>query len=281
MTEGVKSGENSYRIEAVDCAIDVLQAIANEQGLSMADIARRVGGSRQRVFRMVKTLEARNLIERGRDGKSYQIGFATLLLGAAARSQFGLVQIAEPIMRELGQALQETVQLRIRDGNESLCVARWEPDRAIRVHSEVGQRGNFFGGSSKIFLAYMPEDELRPFLATPIPRYTANSIGDAATLLERLAEIRATGFSISRGEVNDELVSISAPVFSSTQKVVAVLNLAAPASRMPQDKAMETAPQVLAAAERISKLTRFTNLINGNEKAAGAAEGGITTGNAA
>lgn len=122
MTQNQKAAENSYRIEAVDCAIDILQTIAAEPGLSMSDVARRIGGSRQRVFRMIKTLEARDLITRSQDGKSYRIGFATLLLGATARQQFDLLQIAEPIMRELGQITQETIQLRIRDGNETLCV---------------------------------------------------------------------------------------------------------------------------------------------------------------
>ncbi|MCK4207100.1 IclR family transcriptional regulator [Brucella pituitosa] len=259
MTQNQKAAENSYRIEAVDCAIDILQTIAAEPGLSMSDVARRIGGSRQRVFRMIKTLEARDLITRSQDGKSYRIGFATLLLGATARQQFDLLQIAEPIMRELGQITQETIQLRIRDGNETLCVARWEPDRIIRVHSEVGRRGSFFGGSSKVFLAYMSEDEIQLLLTAPLPRYTANSITDPELLRDRLRQIRIDGFAISRGEVNEELVSISAPVFASNQTVAAVLNLAAPATRMPPDSADRTAPVVIAAAERISRLMQFAD----------------------
>lgn len=258
--------DNNYRIDAVDCAIDVLQAIAHEQGLSMADIARKVGGSRQRVFRMIKTLEARNLIARGRDGKSYRIGIATMLLGAAARGQFDLVQVAEPIMAEIGKETQETLQLRIRDGGESLCVACWEPDRLVRVHVDVGQRRSFFGGSSKIFLAYMSDEECRRFLTAPLPRYTANSITDVDRMLARLEEIRRDGYAISHGEVNEELVSISAPIFGADEKLIAVLNLAAPASRMPPSEAEKVAVQVIEAASRISRLMRFSQP-PGNSKA--------------
>lgn len=251
--------ENNYRVEAVDCAIDVLQAIAHEQGLSMADIARKVGGSRQRIFRMIKTLEARNLIERGRDGKSYRIGIGTLLLGAAARGQFDLVQVTEPIMAELGNATQETVQLRVRDGRDSVCIACWEPDRLVRVHADIGQRGSLFGGSGKVLLAYMSDEERQGFLRDPLPRYTANSISDIHTLLGRLEQIRASGFSVSYGEVNEELISISAPIFSSDERLVAVLNLAAPASRMPQEAAEAGARLVVDAAERASRLMRLNH----------------------
>lgn len=250
--------ENNYRVDAVDCAIDVLQAIAQEQGLSMADIARKVGGSRQRIFRMIKTLEARDLIERGRDGKSYRIGIGTLLLGAAARGQFDLVQVAEPIMEELGIATQETVQLRVRDGSDSLCIAYWEPDRLVRVHADVGQRGSLFGGSGKVFLAYMTSDERQGFLSDPLPRYTPNSITEISTLLGRLDQIRSSGFSISYGEVNEELISISAPIFSADERLIAVLNLAAPASRMPREAAEAAARLVIDAAERASRLMRFS-----------------------
>lgn len=252
--------DKNYRVDAVDCAIDVLQAIAHEQGLSMADIARKVGGSRQRVFRMIKTLEARDLIERGRDGKSYRIGIATLLLGAAARGQYDLVQVADPVMEEIGKLTQETLQLRIRDGSESLCVACWEPDRLVRVHVDVGQRRNFYGGSSKIFLAYMAPEECQRFLIAPLPRYTANSITDIDAMRARLTQIREDGFAISHGEVNAELVSISAPIFGADEKLIAVLNLAAPASRMPPAEAVSTARLVVEAAARISRLMRFSQL---------------------
>jgi IclR family transcriptional regulator, KDG regulon repressor len=248
--------EPSYRIEAVDCAIDVLQAIAREPGLSMADIARKVGGSRQRIFRMIKTLEARNLIERGRD-RTYHVGYAMLLLGVAARDQSDLLQVSEPLMRDLGAIVQETVQLRIHDGDEALCIFGWEPDRAVRVQADVGKRSRFFGGSSKIFLAYMSEEARAPYLNQPMPRFTANSIVDPAVMLTRLEEIRQRGFSISKGEVNDELISISAPVLSSPGKVAAVLNVAAPASRMPDEEVAKTLQHVLDTAQRISRLIGF------------------------
>ncbi len=59
MNTPVPPAEKSYSIEAVDCAIDVMLAVAAEPDLGGSEIARRLGGSKQRIFRMLKTLEAR------------------------------------------------------------------------------------------------------------------------------------------------------------------------------------------------------------------------------
>jgi DNA-binding IclR family transcriptional regulator len=104
----------------------------------------------------------------------------------------------------------------------------------------------------------MTNDERQGFLSDPLPRYTPNSITDISTLLGRLDQIQSTGFSISYGEVNEELISISAPIFSADERLIAVLNLAAPASRMPQEAAEAAARLVVDAAERASRMMRFS-----------------------
>lgn len=221
----------NYKIEAVDCAIDVLMAVTSEPDLSMSDIARKVGGSRQRIFRMLKTLEARGLIEKSRDGKSYRLGYLSLVVGNAAKAQMDIIRLAEPIMREAGLQVDETVQLRIREGLETICVGRWEPERDIRVHAVIGRRRPLHAGSSKIFLAYLPQDQQEQYLASDLTRFTSHTPTDPALLRARLAEIRSTGFLVSRGEISEDLVSVTAPVFAADKSVLASINISAPSVR--------------------------------------------------
>lgn len=255
-TEDVND-EKNYRIDAVDCAIDVMLAVAAEADQGISEIARKVGGSRQRIFRMLKTLEARGLIERGHDGKSYRMGYSSLLIGDAARAQIDLVRVADPAMQELCRETNETIQLRIRDGVETVCVARAEPDRDVRVNAVIGRRRFMHAGSSKVFLAFMPEVEREQILATTFPRFTSNTITDAEQLRQRLVRIREAGYSISMGEVTEELVSVTAPVFGPQKKIVAVLNLAAPASRASQEMIESTIPLVINTASRIARLLGY------------------------
>ncbi|WP_050747828.1 IclR family transcriptional regulator domain-containing protein [Sodalis glossinidius] len=76
------------------------------------------------------------------------------------------------------------------------------------MNAIIGRRRPLHTGSSKIFLAFMPEEERA-----------------------RLADIRQQHYNISRGEVSDDLLSISAPVFAAEQWVVATMSISAPAAR--------------------------------------------------
>ncbi|WP_148203588.1 hypothetical protein [Sodalis glossinidius] len=83
----------------------------------------KLGASRQHIFRMLRNLEASGMIERSRDGKTFHLGYQSLLIGNAARAQIDLVCLAETILREVGLQVDETIHLRIRDELETMCIA--------------------------------------------------------------------------------------------------------------------------------------------------------------
>lgn len=250
--EGTSAAAN-YRIEAVDCAIDVLIAVASTPDLGAAEIARKVGGSRQRIFRMLKSLEARGMIGRGRDGRSYRLGYQSLLLGNAAHAQIDLVRVAEPVMRDVGLAAEETVQLRICEAFEAVCVSIWEPDRDLRVHAMLGRRRLLHAGSRKIFLAFMPEEQREQFLARPLPRYTARTVTDPDVLRRLIDDIRVKGFLISRGEVSEDIIAVAAPIFAADKSVLASINIAAPAARTQDSQVDQWVSMIVEAAIKISR----------------------------
>ncbi|RIY01412.1 IclR family transcriptional regulator [Aureimonas flava] len=251
--QGAGGDAAGYRIEAVDFALDILAVVASQPDLGASDIARVLGGSRQRIFRMLKTLEARGMLERGREGKTYRLGYMALVLGNAARSQIDLIRAAEPIMRSVGQQVEETIQLRVREGFETICVARWEPERDVRVHAIIGRRRPLHAGSSKIFLAFLPEAEREHYLAHHLERFTVKTLVDPAELANHLRRIRENGYAVSQGEISDDLVSVTAPVFGIDRSVLAAINIAAPAARMPASRLSECCASIVDAAIQLSR----------------------------
>ena len=143
------------------------------------------------------------------------------------------------------------MQLRIRDRQESQCVAKWEPARDLRVHTVVGRRRPLCVASSKVLLAHKSEDKREAILAGPLKRFTPNTITDPRRLRTRLEQIRKSPFSVSRDEMNEDLISITAPVFLTPGQVLAALNTAAPATRV-EARIDELGAKVAEAARRIS-----------------------------
>ncbi|RWP33627.1 IclR family transcriptional regulator [Mesorhizobium sp.] len=249
--------DTRYTVDSVDRAISLLQTVAGEADLGVSEIARRSGDSKARAFRLLQTLVRRGLLARSSDGKGYRLGLAALMLGHAASEQMDLIRIANPVLEELGQKIGETTQLRIRDDQESLCVAKWEPKRDLRVNAIVGRRRPLHAGSSKAFLAHMGDEEREAILSGPLKRFTKKTVTDPRVLRGGLEQIRKAKFFVSRGEINDDLISITAPVFVAPGKIIAALNIAAPENRVPEERISELGDMVARAAHRISAALGF------------------------
>jgi IclR family KDG regulon transcriptional repressor len=244
----------SYSVAAVDYALDVLLAVAEMPDQGVSEIARRLGGSKQRIFRMLRTLETRGLLVRDATSKGYRLGFLALTLGTAAQEQNDLARLASPLIHALTEATRETVQLRIRDGGETVCIAKSEPQRDVRVNATVGRRSPLHVGSSKMFLAYMPQEEAERIIAVGLRRFTPNTITDPNRLRARLAAIRAAGHCVSRGEMSIDLVSITAPVFDAGGRLSATINVAAPAARVTEERAAQIVLLAKGTAQQLSQL---------------------------
>jgi DNA-binding IclR family transcriptional regulator len=244
----------SYSVAAVDHAVDVLLAVAEMPDQGVSEIARRLGGSKQRIFRMLRTLEARGLLVRDASSKGYRLGFLALTLGTSAQEQNDLARLSGPLIHALTEATDETVQLRIRDGGETVCIAKSEPKRDVRVNVMVGRKSPLHVGSSKMFLAYMPEEEAERIIAVGLRRFTPNTITDPDKLRARLAAIRAAGHCISQGEMSVDLVSITAPVFDAGGRLSATINVAAPAARITDERAAEILLLAKDTAQQLSQL---------------------------
>jgi IclR family KDG regulon transcriptional repressor len=203
---------------------------------------------------MLRTLEARGLLVRDAASKGYRLGFLALTLGTSAQEQNDLARLSGPLIRTLTEATDETVQLRIRDGGETVCIAKSEPKRDVRVNASVGRRSPLHVGSSKMFLADMPEQEAERIIALGLRRFTPNTITDPDTRRARLAAIRAAGHCISRGEMSVDLVSITAPVFDAGGRLCATINVAAPAARITDQRAAEILLLAKHTAQQLSQL---------------------------
>jgi DNA-binding IclR family transcriptional regulator len=109
------------------------------------------------------------------------------------------------------------------------------------------------GGSSKAFLAFLPDSEVDAYLDRhPLQPLTDKTVTDPAKLRKELAAIRKRGYATSLGERQAGAASIAAPVFDHDGHVVAVLSVAGPAARF-KPESSGNAQELVAAAARISE----------------------------
>jgi DNA-binding IclR family transcriptional regulator len=220
-----------YIVEVVERAVIVLQAVASSPGLGVSEIARLCNDGKARTYRLLCTLEKRALVSRDDGGTTYQLGHAAVVLGAAASAQFNLTRLAQPVLDDLGRELNETVKLRIRDGLEIIGVAKWEPDREVRCHAQIGRRHPLYSDPGKLLLAYSP-DEIQSKVLSELPGGVPNL--SANVLAQSLAQIRADGIHITSGDTRtpSDAISLTVPIFNGERAIVAAMVAAIPKSRL-------------------------------------------------
>ncbi|HWX49283.1 MAG TPA: IclR family transcriptional regulator [Roseomonas sp.] len=238
MTKTAPADEDgpSYLVAAADRALHLLSLVGDNPGLGLSELGRLSGNSKARTFRLLQTLEAAGFVRQRLPETDYWLGPAALRLSLQAAAQLDIVRLAQPVLDAIGPHCDETVQLRVRQGLESLCIAKWETGRIVRYHAEVGRRSPLHAGASKLLLAHAPPAVQQAVLKGPLERFTETTPTDAASLVTLLERLRQEDHCISRGEVAPEAFSVGVTVRDATGQVVAALLIAAPLVRVPPER---------------------------------------------
>lgn len=243
-----------YTIGVVEDAIHVLETFMNgKDRLTLAEITRDSGLGKNKVFRILSTLEKHRFVTRDEIG-AFTLGLRFLEFGQRVQTQTSLLEASRPILDWLVGETAETIFLGVIDGSEALCIAARESPRSVRLFGQVGRRAPLYaGGTPKVLLAFMPEEERRALLETlelkPITPYT---ITDRIRLEELLGQIRRQGYVVTADDLDVGAHSIAAPIYNYQNQVVAAISVAGPSHRFTAECINSHIKLVLKSAAQIS-----------------------------
>ena len=253
---GTVSPTYRERNSTADRALDILTMFDDDQlVVSGTVVAERLGVARSTAYRYLQSLVAGRFLEEA-PGGGFRLGLRVLEIARLARRSYGLSEVALPLMEALAAEVQETVLLTRRAGDLVVCVDRAESEsRAVRISYERGSTLPLNAGAAAlVLLAWSPEDEARRLLgAAELRRFTPSTLTDVDALIERMGRIRRLGYSVTRGELDLDVVGISAPIRSQGVQVVAAVSVAALASRLYPEAEAEVAQKLLTTAGEISE----------------------------
>lgn len=222
-----------YLIEAVDRALSLLELLAENPGLGVTEIAARMGVSKALAFRLLHTLERRDYVIRDPEHRTNALGYRLLHLADQVDQTDLIVSGTREYMDDLARLSREDVNLFVRVGLSSLCVATRPSAHQVRMFAHIGRRGSLHvGGASTVLLAYAPRDVQDAVLAGELNMLTPLTLVDPLQLRQRLELVRANALHISRGDVDISGFSIGAPVWGRGETVVAAISLAGTINRL-------------------------------------------------
>lgn len=213
----------SSPIESVDRALQVLTALAEAgpRGLVLADLSARLGIHKTTVHRTLAALRHRDFVAQDAATGAYALGAAAVSLGESYLADDNLVVLLHPALVALSQDVAELVHLGVLVGTDVLYLDKVEPDRPVRVWSQVGRSipaartalGRAllaFRGTDRAALArYATGDELER-VWRELER--ARELGRAVEDQENEPGIGCVAVPVLRGGVPVAAVSVTAPV---------------------------------------------------------------------
>src|SRR5689334_3636288 len=111
--------------QTLDRGLRVLKVLAETPGgLTVTELAGRLGVNRTVVYRLVSTLELHGLARRDSAGRLH-VGLGVLTISSAVQPV--LRDLAVPVLRSLAESLGCTAHLTIAEGEEALALAVIEP----------------------------------------------------------------------------------------------------------------------------------------------------------
>lgn len=212
----------------------VIQAFTQQAPqMTISQLSIKTGLSRAAVRRCLYTLTKLGFAG-AEDGSRYSLRPRMLTLSHTYTTSNTLSSAAQPILERMSAALRESFSVATLDGEDIVYIARTQVNRIMAVDLHIGSRLPAYCTSmGRILLAYLPNEQLEQYLAkVNLVPHTTRTITSVEKLRLALRNIRRNGYAICDQEYEVGLRSIAVPVYSSSGRVVATLNLSGNAPRL-------------------------------------------------
>ena len=226
---------------------------ADKNTLTARDLAAATGIALPSVYRYITLLRETGLLA-GDERGSYRLSARLIGLARAAEAAESIIDIADPIMRDLAADTGETVILVRLIGRSAVCVHRVQSAQRLRISFEPGQPLPLErGASARLLLSGLPPELRREYLA-PLAERDPEA---AARLEAKTAQAARQGFAVSEEELEVGVWAVSAPILQA-KRMIAVITVPSPLVRAPLPLQQKLVSQVRAAAQALNEAMRVT-----------------------
>lgn len=222
---------------------------------TLSEVAQRTGLTRAGARRILLTLEGLGYVRS--NGRQFSLAPRILDLGFAYLSSLPLWNLAEPVMEKLVEDVKESCSAAVLDGTEVVYVLRIPTHKIMSINLGIGSRLPAYCTSmGRTLLAELDNQSLDEVLrSSPPVRRTERTIIDTASLKAQLAKVREQGWCIVDQELEEGLVSLSAPIRDRAGRAIAAMNISGQVNRTSPAYMIEHfLPKLRKAAADISRM---------------------------
>jgi len=236
-------------------ALNILKQFTPAAGeLGASDVARLLGMDKVIAYRLMRTLASEEFLVQDAVTKKYRIGPGLIGLASQNLREVPAGEAARPWMEGLRDLCDETVMFVVRRGTEAVVSVPLESRQPMRVTANVGDAEALHStASGKVMLAYGPESLFDEVLVTGLPAVTPRTLTTPDKLRTEVRRVRTRGWALDNEECVTGIRALAAGVFGRSGSLEGCLVIRGPASRLTDKVIEEVAPELLKAAQAVSR----------------------------
>ncbi len=250
-----KTMANNELVKSLMKGLDILQAASrSEDGVSLQDIANGLGMKLPTAHNLVRTLAARQFLERKGKPVRYGLGISAVELGEGYRRRVFLVN-AKAVMRELdGRLPSATITLAELVSGEVTVTLRLSPELPGQFEYPVDRKFSPYSSiSSLVFQAFLNERQRESFRRRyPFYEYGGHLWKSIESLDAFLKKVVRAGYAYPEFLCKDGSLRLAVPVFDSGKSIRATIGICLREGRPSQAERKAYIKEVLKAGRRLS-----------------------------
>ena len=229
---------------------------AGDDGLTVADLARRADLTRPTAHRLLTALRHEGLVDQDERTGRWMPGPELYLMGTVAASRYDITAIARDIVRSLAVRTEESAFLSVRRGDETVCLLREEGSFPIR--SFVLSEGVRFPARRRLGRTRDPRVPATPRCgrllraASRAGRRDWGAAHGEQRLRARLRETQARGYALNPGLIVEGSFGLGAAVFTREGHPQWALSLTGVEFRFGPDRLADLGRTLLAHAHQLT-----------------------------
>jgi DNA-binding IclR family transcriptional regulator len=242
-------GDRIPRVQSVDRSMLLLRAVASAapEDSTAARLAETCGLNRATAWRILHTLEAHDVVSCSRETGRWSVGHAVVDIAQSAGTD-NVIALARPRLERLSLQTGETAALAVWRQGALTYVEEVVPP-AIVAATWLGQTVPLHATSTgKVLLAFGDGQDISRPARRHLERFTDTTVTTIAALDEQLAQVRRRGFATCRGEYEASAWGVSAPIVDRGGRLVAVLSIWGPGTRVNEARFEVLGPLVQTTA---------------------------------
>jgi len=249
----------------IERSFKILEELSSHpKGRTLSELATKMDIPLSATHRLLNDLIECGYVRKDERHGEFTMTMQVVSLGLRFLSASGVVDVAQPALERLAARSGELVRLALVDVDQLIFVAKAQgATQGLRYDPEMGRPVTLACSAAGFaWLATKSEDEALRLLSKQ-GLGNPEDYGPAAprSMKAVMAHVRAArkrGFSTTVDVFLPAMNSMAAPIHGADGEVLALLIIAGPMGRMPEERMLELGPALLETARELGRSSSFS-----------------------